>query len=66
MKKITVMNQTAKATYEKGINDTNWTLKFFDLNGKPHTCDRGITTSALLEALKQIRETGYTLTMTTR
>lgn len=40
MKKITVMNETAKATYEKGINDTNWTLKFFDGNGNAHTWDR--------------------------
>ena len=66
MKKITVMNQTAMATYEKGINDTNWTLKFFDNNGNAHTWQAGITTGALLDTLKRIREAGYKITMTTR
>lgn len=65
MKKITVINQTAKATYEKGINDTNWTLKFFDGNGNAHTWDRGITTAALLETLNRIRTAGYKVTMAT-
>lgn len=66
MKKITVINRTAKATYEKGINDTNWTLKFFDRDGNAIAWDRGITTSALLETLKRMREAGYKVAMSTQ